>query len=42
MVARGYTAEEILSVMGRGDGKENPQLPNVPPAKPMKHAAYTS
>jgi hypothetical protein len=37
MVARGYTAQEILEVLGGGKGNRAASwLPNVPPAKPVK------
>jgi hypothetical protein len=39
MVARGYTAQEIIAVMASGRGS-NFALPNVPPAKPVKQPVY--
>jgi len=37
MVARGYTADEIVAVIAAEPGKVcNQLLPNVPPAKPIK------
>ena len=41
MIARGYTAKEILAVIGAETGKkaEKNELPDVPPAKPVKPAA---
>jgi hypothetical protein len=42
MVARGYTAQEIIEVVGAKRGcTSKTQLPNVPPAKPIKQPAYT-
>ena len=41
MVARGYTAGEIIAVVRckrRGKGEE--KLPDVPPAKPVRQPAY--
>ena len=41
MIARGYTAREILAVIGAEAGKKAPgesELPDVPPAKPVKQA----
>jgi len=42
MVARGYTAQEIIEVVGakRGSKSKTP-LPNVPPAKPIKQPVFT-
>jgi hypothetical protein len=42
MIARGYSAKEILTVIGaEGDKKlaAGDELPDVPPAKPLKQAA---
>lgn len=39
MIARGYSAKEILAVLGAESGKKSAQdneLPDVPPAKPIK------
>jgi hypothetical protein len=39
MIARGYTAKEILAVIGAEADKKAPadgELPDVPPAKPVK------
>ena len=43
MVARGYTAQEIIEVLA-ADKSAAPaaSLPNVPPAKPVKQPVYTS
>jgi hypothetical protein len=43
MVARGYTAQEIIEVLA-ADKNAAPasSLPNVPPAKPVKQPAYSS
>jgi len=41
MVARGYTAQEIIEVVAaRRGSKVTADLPNVPPAKPIKQPAY--
>jgi hypothetical protein len=41
MVARGYTAQEIIGVVGgERENRSKSPLPNVPPAKPVKQAAY--
>lgn len=41
MVARGYTAREIIAVVSRRRRrKEEEMLPDVPPAKPVKHPAF--
>ena len=42
MVARGYTAQEIIAVVSakRGCKSKHSALPDVPPAKPIKQAAY--
>ncbi len=43
MIARGYSAKEILAVIGAEAGKkadeEKDELPDVPPAKPVKPVA---
>jgi len=41
MVARGYSAQEIVEVVAaeRGSRSES-TLPNVPPAKPVKQPVY--
>jgi hypothetical protein len=42
MVARGYTAAEIMGVIANVDCKSSDaKLPNVPPAKPVKQPAYS-
>jgi hypothetical protein len=43
MVARGYTAEEIIAVVSakRGCKRSGAPLPDVPPAKPIKQPAYS-
>lgn len=44
MVARGYTAQEIIEVVSAGKGGKKPKgdapLADVPPAKPIKQAAH--
>jgi hypothetical protein len=42
MVARGYTAQEIVEVLAarRGIGNAS-SLPDVPPAKPIKQPVYS-
>lgn len=41
MVARGYTADEIVAVITAEPGKScNRLLPSVPPAKPVKQPAF--
>jgi hypothetical protein len=41
MVARGYTAREIIAVVSRRRSrKDEAMLPDVPPAKPVKHPAF--
>jgi hypothetical protein len=43
MVARGYTAEEIRAVLGTAKPPHSSiQLPNVPPAKPIKTQEFAS
>ncbi len=40
MVARGYTADEIVAVISAGQGRAcNRPLPSVPPAKPIRQPA---
>lgn len=42
MVARGYTAQEIIEVVSAELGsKVKSSLPNVPPAKPIKQPVYS-
>jgi hypothetical protein len=42
MVARGYTAQEIVEVISAERGtKTSAFLPNVPPAKPVKQPVYS-
>jgi hypothetical protein len=42
MVARGYTAQEIIEVLAADKSTETASsLPNVPPAKPVKQPAYS-
>lgn len=42
MVARGYTAQEIIEVLATDKGSNlKTLLPNVPPAKPIKQPAYS-
>ena len=41
MVARGYSAQEIIEVIAAEQGsKVKAALPNVPPAKPIKQPAF--
>ena len=41
MVARGYSAQEIVEVIAAEQGsKSKTSLPNVPPAKPIKQPAF--
>lgn len=42
MVARGYTAQEIVAVVSarRGCMSKRQALPDVPPAKPIQQPAY--
>jgi hypothetical protein len=42
MIARGYTAREIIAVVRckRQSKCEEQMLPDVPPAKPVRQAAY--
>jgi hypothetical protein len=43
MIARGYTADEIVAVLAAKRGsKPDSTLPNVPPAKPIKQPVYSS
>jgi hypothetical protein len=42
MVARGYTAQEIIEVVSAEQGSRVKSiLPNVPPAKPIKQPVYS-
>jgi hypothetical protein len=42
MVARGYTAQEIIEVLAADKHTtSSTSLPNVPPAKPVKQPAYS-
>jgi hypothetical protein len=42
MVARGYTAQEIIEVLAANkDQKSKAKLPDVPPAKPIKQSVYS-
>lgn len=41
MVARGYSAKEIIAVIGSKRTKGEDDLPDVPPAKPVRQAAYS-
>jgi hypothetical protein len=41
MVARGYTAQEIVEVLGaKKDSSAKAKLADVPPAKPVKQPAF--
>jgi hypothetical protein len=40
MVARGYTAQEIVQVVGAKKGAKFTSTTDVPPAKPVKQPAY--
>ena len=41
MVARGYTAQEIIAVVRcKRSSKGGDEFPDVPPAKPIRHPAY--
>jgi hypothetical protein len=40
MVARGYSAQEIVQVVGAKKGSQFANTPDVPPAKPIKQPAY--
>ena len=43
MIARGYTVQEIVEVVGaRRNCKTKSRHSDVPPAKPIKHAAYAA
>jgi hypothetical protein len=45
MIARGYTAAEIIEicqVLGHKNAPLPKSLPDVPPAKPIKEPAYSS
>ena len=42
MVARGYTAQEIVEILGaHKDSRVKTRLPDVPPAKPIKQHVYS-
>jgi hypothetical protein len=42
MIARGYTAEEIIAVLAADSGsRATTSLPDVPPAKPIKQPVYS-
>ena len=42
MVARGYTVQEIIAVVGAKRGsKTSSGMPDVPPAKPIKQPAFS-
>jgi hypothetical protein len=41
MVARGYSAQEIVQVVAARKGSKTAEASDVPPAKPLKHPAYT-
>lgn len=41
MVARGYTAQEIVQVVGAKKGSQFANTTDVPPAKPVKQPAYS-
>jgi hypothetical protein len=41
MIARGYTAQEIIEILAADSGtKAKSSLPNVPPAKPIKQPVF--
>ena len=40
MVARGYTAQEIVQVVAAGKGSRPEKVTDIPPAKPVRQAAY--
>jgi hypothetical protein len=40
MVARGYTAQEIVQVVSSRKGSRPEKTTDVPPAKPIKQPAY--
>ena len=40
MVARGYTAQEIVQVVGAKTGSQFANTTDVPPAKPVRHPAF--
>lgn len=40
MVARGYTAQEIVQVIGAKKGSKFENITDVPPAKPIKQPAF--
>lgn len=41
MIARGYSAREIVEVIAAKPGCSAKDLPDVPPAKPVKQASYS-
>jgi len=41
MIARGYSAREIVEVIAAKPGCSVKDLPDVPPAKPVKQATYS-
>jgi hypothetical protein len=42
MIARGYTAQEIIEILRADSGtRDKSPLPNVPPAKPIKQPVYS-
>jgi hypothetical protein len=41
MVARGYSAKEIVAVIRCKRSKRDEDLPDVPPAKPVRQPAYS-
>jgi hypothetical protein len=42
MIARGYTAQEIMAILGAESGSSaRTSLPDVPPAKPIKQPVYS-
>jgi hypothetical protein len=40
MVARGYSAQEIIDVVAAKRGDKNANSCDIPPAKPIKNPAY--
>jgi hypothetical protein len=41
MVARGYSAKEIVAVIGCKRLRGEEDLPDVPPAKPIRQPSYS-
>ena len=41
MIARGYSAREIVEVIAAKPGSSAKNLPDVPPAKPVKQPTYS-